>query len=185
MCYRVPKYCFRGVVSKQELTSDVRVTVSVCLHGIGSCGTSRRGHDFLWHLRREAEARHPLLMLARSLFQRLFLLFRPLFWTAVEAGWQATVGGSTASTVFLEIPVASQGNRPAHVTLKALDWLSISRASWYPPKMTQRASDPGCKAKCLFSDLDKSDLSACRSGDEDGSLRITGLLEWIWERRSR
>lgn len=128
----------------------MRVTVSVCLHGIRTCGTSRRGHDFLWHLRREAEARHPVLKLARSLFQRLFLLFTPLFWTAVEAGWQAIVGGSTASTVFLEIRVASQGNRPAHVTLKALDWVSISCASWYPPKMTQHSQIQGAKQNVCF-----------------------------------
>lgn len=79
--------------------------------------------------------------------------------------------------------MASQGNRPAHVTLKALDWVSISCASWCPPKMTQHSQIKGVKQN--FLDLDKSDLSAWRSGDEDGSLRITGLLEWIWERRSR
>lgn len=75
--------------------------------------------------------------------------------------------------------MASQGNRPAHVTLKALDWVSISCASWHPPKMTQHSQIQGVKQNVCFQ-MDKSDLSAWRSGDEDSSLGITGLVEWIW-----
>lgn len=83
-----------------------------------------------------------------------------------------------------------QENKPAHVTLKALDWVSISFASLIQPKMAQHLQIFPFVVKVKYSFLysNKSDLSVWmmdwRCGVEGSSLRCGGLAEWIWDRMS-
>lgn len=98
---------------------------------VGSPGVNATSCDILW--RPETKQ-----MLHTFSLTHLFIFIRPWFGISVEAGWQAVVCGFSLSAVFVEIQVtwcSSQENRPAHVTLQAPDWVSISYVSWIQPKI--------------------------------------------------